>query len=118
MQKDILSLSEKFLAGEGQNITPAKFSQNPELNQRITKHVQDTMKQVAQTLHLYGYARIDAFVRGPADYDTPEVVIIEINTLPGLTPATCLFHQAAHHGYTPLAFLSKILDYAQEKAHA
>ena len=33
---DVLSLEEKFLAGEGQNITPARFSKDKAFNDKIS----------------------------------------------------------------------------------
>ncbi|NDC72574.1 MAG: hypothetical protein EBZ62_03855, partial [Sphingobacteriia bacterium] len=45
------------------------------------------------------------------------VVIIEINSLPGMTPATCIYHQAANAGYSPHQFISKIIEYGISKTH-
>lgn len=47
-------------------------------------------EQVAATLGLRGVARIDAFIQ----VDTGELVVIEANTIPGLTPSTVLMQQA------------------------
>ena len=107
--ESILSLEEKFLAGEGQNITPARFSENPEAQERISRSIQNQLQRVAEILEVYGYCRVDAFVRIFED-DEPELVVIEVNSLPGLTPATALFHQAARSGYTPAALLDKIIQ--------
>ncbi|MCY4418803.1 MAG: D-alanine--D-alanine ligase [Cytophagales bacterium] len=109
VKKDVLTLSEKFLAGEGQNITPARFSIQKIENEHITSCVKDIIQKLAISLKIDGYARVDAFVRISSQKQM-ELIVIEINTLPGLTPATCLFHQAAQQGYTPLSFLSRILD--------
>lgn len=111
---DVLSLEEKFLAGEGQNITPARFDKNSEINQRISEKVKSVLKEVAETLDIQGYARIDAFVK-IYEPDNIKVFIIEINSLPGMTPATCIFHQSAINKYTPLAFISEILSYGKER---
>ena len=108
----LLSIEEKFLTGEGQNITPALFSQDSASQSRFTSFVQSQIRKAAEVAGIRGYARIDAFVR--ILNKEAEVTIIEINTLPGLTPATCLFHQAAHAGYTPHAFLETILDISQQ----
>ncbi|WP_051633184.1 D-alanine--D-alanine ligase family protein [Thermonema rossianum] len=112
---EVLSLEEKFLAGEGQNITPARFSEDPEENRRITEIVKQQLQKVAEILDVEGYARIDAFVRvySPEEVET---IIVEINSLPGMTPATCIFHQAALHHYTPYDFIDKILSYALSKS--
>ncbi len=111
---EVLSLEEKFLAGEGQNITPARFHPDPATNQQVAAKVRQELGKVAQLLDLEGYARIDAFVKiySPAHVET---WIIEVNALPGMTPATCIFHQCALHGYTPLAFIQNIIQYSLQK---
>ncbi len=111
---EILSLEEKFLAGEGQNITPARFHNDPELNETVSMQVRAEIKRVAETLNIEGYARIDAFVHVHADGKT-DVTILEVNSLPGMTPATCIFHQSALNGYKPFEFIDKILDYGFKK---
>ncbi len=110
---DILSLEEKFLAGQGMNITPARFSDIPKENARIEQIVKQEIEKAAKIIGLTGYARIDAFVK--IFYSgVVEVWIIEANTLPGMTPATCIFHQAALNGYTPLHFIEKIIDFGKK----
>jgi UDP-N-acetylmuramate--alanine ligase len=110
----ILSLEEKFLAGQGQNITPARFSNQPEIRAKISKKVQEDLVRAAKILGVEGYCRIDAFVR-IFDENHVETIIIEVNSLPGMTPATCIFHQAAINGYQPINFIDEILTYALEK---
>ena len=107
---DILTLEEKFLGGEGKNITPARFSPDPHLQSILCSQVQSTIERVAQVLGIEGYARVDAFVR--VKKSMAEVIIIEVNSLPGLTPSTCLFHQAALKDYTPYELLDHILEQA------
>jgi len=111
---DVLSLEEKFLAGQGQNITPARYGGTPEENRKVSATVRQTLEQVARLLKVEGYARIDAFVRIMPD-DSVETVIIEINSLPGMTPATCIFHQAALNKYKPADFIDQILTYGMGK---
>jgi UDP-N-acetylmuramate--alanine ligase len=112
---EVLSLEEKFLAGEGQNITPARYAQAPAERQRISDEVKRVLHQVAEILHIEGYARIDAFVR-VRQSGAIEVLIIEVNSLPGMTPATCIFHQTALAGYTPYQFIDRILDFGKARA--
>jgi D-alanine-D-alanine ligase len=45
-----------------------------------------------------------------------ETLVIEINSLPGMTPATCIFHQAAIQDLKPLDFIDAILDYGKKKS--
>lgn len=115
---EILSLEEKFLAGEGQNITPARFAQNPQDYTYIANQVKADLERAARILGVKGYARIDAFVRIFAD-GRAETIIIEVNSLPGMTPATCIYHQAALNGYKPYAFIDKILEFGfhERKVH-
>jgi UDP-N-acetylmuramate--alanine ligase len=111
---EVLSLEEKFLAGEGQNITPARYAADPAERQRISDEVKRVLHQVAEILHIEGYARIDAFVR-VRQSGAIEVLIIEVNSLPGMTPATCIFHQTALAGYTPYQFIDRILDFGKAR---
>ena len=96
----VLSIQEKFLPGAGENITPAN------LPQEVLQQVMATMEKVYVALGLRGYARIDCFYNAK----TKEVIVLEINTLPGLTPATCLFHQAAEVGIRPMEFIDQIVQ--------
>ena len=106
-----MSLEEKFLAGEGQNITPARFGKNSDEFEIISKKVKADLLKVAQILNIQGYARIDAFVRIYPDLKV-ETIIIEVNSLPGMTPATCIFHQTAINGYKPYDFIDKIIEFS------
>jgi len=107
---DVLSLEEKFLAGQGQNITPARYSPDPSENRRVSGIVKSELEKAARVLKVEGYARIDAFVRIYKDGKV-EVLIIEVNSLPGMTPATCIFHQAAINHYKPYEFIENLIDF-------
>ena len=107
---EILSLEEKFLAGQGQNITPARYHKNEKTRLAISKQVQQVLVEGAQALNVQGYCRIDAFVRIDKK-NIPEVVFIEVNSLPGMTPATAIFHQCALNGYKPYEFIDAILEF-------
>lgn len=102
---DILSIEEKFLPGAGENQTPAP------LPAQTIALVQRTMENVYKTLGCKGYSRIDCFYQTEAQSKTGKerVVIIENNSLPGLTPATCIFHQAAELGIKPMDFIDTIV---------
>lgn len=110
---EVLSLEEKFLAGEGQNITPARFSEDPSRFKVISEQVRADLQRAAELLGVRGYSRIDAFVRIKGS--DVETIIIEINSLPGMTPATCIFHQCAINGYKPYEFIDKILQFAVQR---
>lgn len=76
----------------------------------ISTQVKVQFEKAAQLLNIEGYARIDAFVRIYSVLKV-EVVFIEVNSLPGMTPATCIFHQAAIAHYMPFEYIDRILDY-------
>jgi D-alanine-D-alanine ligase len=110
----ILSIEEKFLPGAGENQTPAPLPHS------TLSFVQKTMEDVYKTIQCKGYVRIDCFYQTAEESPTghERVVILEINTLPGLTPATCLFHQAAEIGLKPMDFIDTIITLGfEEHAH-
>ena len=111
---EVLSLEEKFLAGEGQNITPARYDRNGKIYHPYANSVKAELEKAAKALGVEGYARIDAFVRIHAD-DQVETLVIEVNSLPGMTPATCIFHQCALNGYKPYEFIDKIIQFGIQR---
>ncbi len=114
---EVLSLEEKFLAGQGQNITPARYSRDPQRRQRVSDRVKVEFEKAARVLNVRGYCRIDAFVR-IFDDERTEIIFIEVNSLPGMTPATCIFHQSAINGYKPYDFIEKIMTFAEASANS
>lgn len=103
---EILSILEKFLPGEGENLTPAPL---PSLAIAL---VQEIMCKAYKVVGCAGYARIDCFYQSAQQSPTGKerVVILEFNTLPGMTPATCIFHQAAELGIKPMEFIDRIVE--------
>lgn len=115
VEGEVLSLEEKFLAGQGQNITPARYAIDPIERQAISDKVKQQLEKAARILNVVGYCRIDAFVR-IYDVNRVEVIFIEVNSLPGMTPATCIFHQTAIQGYKPYDFIDRILNFGFKKS--
>jgi UDP-N-acetylmuramate--alanine ligase len=111
---EVLSLEEKFLAGEGQNLTPARLATAEYSYDYVVGQVRSDLEQIARTLAVEGYCRIDAFVRVFAD-GRVDTIPIEVNSLPGMTPATAIFHQAALAGYQPAQFIDAILSYGKAR---
>lgn len=107
----ILSIQEKFLPGAGENQTPAPLPA-PALS-----FVRKTIEEIYVALNIKGYCRIDCFYQSSSASPTGQerLVFIEANTLPGMTPATCIFHQAAEIGLTPTEFLDKIVAYGLQE---
>ncbi|KAL8102115.1 uncharacterized protein LOC141678502 [Apium graveolens] len=107
---DILSLEEKFQGGTGINLTPPPLSIMS--NEALMKCKQ-RIELIANTLELEGFSRIDAFVNA----DSGEVLIIEVNTVPGMTPSTVLIHQALAEEppMYPHSFFRTLFDLASER---
>ena len=107
----ILSIEEKFLPGAGENQTPAP------LPEQTLLFIQQEIEKIYQTVGCSGYARIDCFYQSSEQSPTgsQRIITIEINSLPGLTPATVIFHQAAEVGMSPSEFLQKIIELRLEK---
>lgn len=110
-QHEILSIEEKFLPGAGENQTPAP------LPARVLLLVKNTMEAVYKAVDAKGYARIDCFYQNEQQSPTGKerIVTLEINTLPGMTPATCIFHQAAELGIKPMEFIDRIITLGFEE---
>ncbi|CAN6206535.1 unnamed protein product [Urochloa humidicola] len=108
---DILSLEEKFQGGTGINLTPPPATiMSEEALQRCKKSIE----VMANSLGLEGFSRIDAFV----NVRSGEVLLIEVNTVPGMTPSTVLVHQALAEEppVYPHKFFRTLLDLAFERA--
>ena len=84
---EVLSVEEKFQGGTGVNLTPPPPSV---IKPAIVQKIRERIETLAEKLGITGYSRIDAF----AHIRTGELLVIEVNTLPGLTPSTVLYHQA------------------------
>ena len=103
---DILSLEEKFQGGTGINITPPPAEY---VSPEVVKRARQSIELVANAIGISGFARIDAFL----NYKSGELIIIEANTIPGLTPSTVIFHQglAEQPSLYPREMLEKILEF-------
>ena len=103
---DILSLEEKFLPGDARMLTPPPTMTNKEI-----EFVKKEFIKAYKALQIKVYARIDAFWT-----KDKKLIILEPNTLPGVTPSTMVFHQAAEKGWSPTEFFDRIIDLSI-KAH-
>jgi D-alanine-D-alanine ligase-like ATP-grasp enzyme len=109
-QEDVLSVEEKFQGGTGANLTPP-----PEniINKKQIGLIKAKVEKSAEALGIQGYARIDIFF----NKNSNKIMLIEANTLPGLSPSTVIFQQAylekdteSSESLNPQIFLSKLID--------
>lgn len=98
---EVLTVEEKFQGGTGVNLTPPPESI---VHPKAVNHTKDLVEKLARAVGMRGYGRIDAFMH----VKTGNLIVIEVNTLPGLTPSTVLFHQALAE--TPPIFPSDFLE--------
>jgi D-alanine--D-alanine ligase len=105
---EVLSLEEKFQGGTGINLTPPPTSL---IDSKTLAQSQTYVKSVAAAIGLTGYCRMDIFV----ELKSGQIKVIEVNTLPGLTPSTVLYHQALaeHSSIYPRAFLESLVSTKQ-----
>ncbi|CAI5928973.1 unnamed protein product, partial [Closterium sp. NIES-64] len=97
---DVLTLEEKFQGGTGINLTPPPTSIISASAQEAGRR---RIEMVANALNIDGFARIDAFMHADTgEYQSmrplfcgwhEQVIVIEANTVPGMTPSTVLMHQ-------------------------
>jgi len=85
---DFFDFSSKYLPGGSEEITPAPLT--PEQ----TREIQDLARRVHDTLRLRAYSRTDFIL----SEDGP--VILEVNTLPGMTETSLIPQQAAYIGFS------------------
>lgn len=101
----VFRLPPRLQSGTGVNLTPPPPSL---VAPRALERARSRIARAAEALGIEGFARLDAFLQ----CDTGEVVVIEANAVPGMTPSTVLFHQALAEEppVPPGEFLKRALD--------
>ncbi|CAL9778042.1 unnamed protein product [Musa acuminata subsp. burmannicoides] len=109
---DILSLEEKFQGGTGINLTPPPAAI---ISDEALQRCKQRIEIIANTLGLEGFSRIDAFM----NVQSGEVLVIEVNTVPGMTPSTVLIHQALEEQppIRPQEFFHTVLEFARQRSN-
>lgn len=110
-EQGILTAYEKFQEGVGVNLTPPPPSI---ITRRHIQLFKRRIRMLVLALNLGGYSRLDCFIHRTS----AELILLEVNTTPGLTPSTVLFQQAAHDGIGPRLFVEMIIDSAILKSSA
>ena len=88
----------KYSDGGAEEICPAKLSK------QITEKVQEIAVNVFETIGGKGFARVDMIIR------SKEVFVLDINTLPGLTPNSLLPKEAKAIGYSYGQMLDRMIE--------
>lgn len=90
----------KYSDGGAQEICPARLSE------KMTKKIQEIAVKVFKVIDGNGFGRVDMIVRGE------DVYVLDINTLPGLTPNSLLPKEAKAMGMSYSQMLDKIVELA------
>ena len=104
-----LTVEEKFCKGIGRNLTPP-----PILTREQIASIRTRIARYANAIGIEGYARIDVFYLPRED----ELVLIEVNSLPGLSMATVTFTQAAvtpEVKMRPSEFLEEVVELGEKR---
>lgn len=100
-KNEFFDYESKYTESGAQEIVPARISK------QMTEKIQKLSIDVYKAIGARGFSRIDFIIK---DDRTP--VVLEINTIPGLTPASLLPKAAEAHGIGYTLLIDKIIDYA------
>jgi len=103
---DFLTIEEKFLPGEGVNITPAR------LGPEVLSAVKAVAERTFEALGLAVFARVDMYVTADG-----RIVVGEPNTLPGSSPSSTIFLGPIEEGIGPMDLVRRVIE-ASLAAHA
>jgi len=93
----------KYLKGGAREIAPARISK------RLTRRIKEIALVVYRLIGCRGFSRVDFILR-----KAKEPLVLEINTIPGLTPMSLLPKAAGAAGISYSQLLDKIIKYALE----
>ncbi|KKU17537.1 MAG: D-alanine-D-alanine ligase [Candidatus Woesebacteria bacterium GW2011_GWC2_45_9] len=101
LKGEFFDYESKYTESGAEEIVPARISKT------LTKKVQDMAAKVYQAIGCRGFGRVDFILK-----DNKHPVVLEINTIPGLTPMSLLPKAARKAGYSYPALLETIIKYA------
>lgn len=100
---DFFDYKSKYYEGGAEEVVPAKISK------KLTKEIQDISIKVHNILGCRGFSRVDFIIK-----DNKYPVVLETNTIPGLTPMSLFPKAAKAAGISYEKLLEKIIKYAEE----
>lgn len=102
-KNEFFDYEAKYQADSCEEIVPARISK------RLTKQVQDLAVRVFEAIGCRGFGRVDFIISRGKPY------VLEINTIPGLTPNSLLPQEAAAAGISYSRLLDRVIELALEK---
>lgn len=104
LKGEFFDYESKYSESGSEEIVPARISKSQ------TRKVQEMAVRVYKAIGCRGFGRVDFILKNGK---TP--VVLEINTIPGLTPMSLLPKAAKAAGISYSGLLAKIINYANEK---
>jgi len=101
LKGEFFNYESKYTESGAEEIVPARISIN------LTKKVQDIAVKVYRAIGCKGFSRVDFILK-----NNRYPIVLEINTIPGLTPMSLLPKAAKAAGYSYSQLLYKIIKYA------
>jgi D-alanine-D-alanine ligase len=98
---DFFDYESKYTESGSDEIVPARISK------KLTKIVQELSINVHKAIGARGFSRVDFILKNNKD-----PIILEINTIPGLTPMSLLPKAAKAYGLSYSELLDKIIKYS------
>lgn len=102
-KKEFFDYEAKYQADLCEEIVPARISK------KLTKKVQDLAIKVYQAIDCRGFGRVDMIINRGRPY------VLEINTIPGLTPNSLFPKEARAAGISYTRLLDRLIELALEK---
>ena len=102
-KNEFFDYEAKYTQGKCDEIVPARLAEE------VTAKVQEYTLKVFELIGGRGFARVDFMVK-----DNLEPKILEVNTIPGLTPTSLLPKEAAAVGISYPELLDKMVELARE----
>lgn len=102
-KNEFFDYEAKYQADKCEEIVPARISK------KLTHQVQDLAVRVFQAIDCRGFGRVDMIIRQGKPY------VLEINTIPGLTPNSLFPKEAASAGISYSQLLDRLIELALEK---
>lgn len=103
LKGEFFDYESKYTESGAEEIVPARVSEN------LTKKVQEMALDVYRAIGCRGFSRVDFILRNGG-----RPVVLEINTIPGLTPMSLLPKAAKAAGISYPNLLDKIISYSIE----
>lgn len=101
LKGEFFDYDSKYLESGAEEIVPAIISK------KLTKEIQNIALKVYKEIGCRGFSRVDFIVKQGKD-----PIVLEINTIPGLTPMSLLPKAAEAYGLSFTQLLDKIINYA------